>query len=111
MIRLILFFVLLALVAWGGVYLVEHPGHIELSWFGFVVQTSAALLVIAVAGAGDPRLDHPARGRRPCPISSPIRRGAAAARRATRPSRAVWSPCTPAMPAPPAGPAPGRRNS
>ena len=49
MIRLLLFFVLLALVAWGGVYLVEHPGHITLDWFGYQVETSAALLVIAIA--------------------------------------------------------------
>ncbi len=51
MIRLLLFFVLLALVAWGGVYLVEHPGHITLDWFGYQIETSAALLVIAVAVA------------------------------------------------------------
>ena len=49
MIRLLLFFVLLALVAWGGVYLVGHPGHITLNWFGYQVETSAALLVIAIA--------------------------------------------------------------
>ena len=49
MIRLLLFFVLLALVAWGGVYLVGHPGHITLKWFGYQVETSAALLVIAIA--------------------------------------------------------------
>ena len=49
MIRLVLFFVLLGLIAWGGVYLVEHPGHIALSWFGYEIQTSAALLVIAIA--------------------------------------------------------------
>ncbi len=49
MIRLILFFVLLALVAWGGVYLVEHPGHISMDWFGYQVETSAALLVVAIA--------------------------------------------------------------
>lgn len=49
MIRLLLFFVLLALIAWGGVYLVEHPGHISLDWFGYQIETSAALLVIAIA--------------------------------------------------------------
>lgn len=49
MIRLVLFFVLLALVAYGGVYLVEHPGHITLDWFGWQVESSAALLIIAVA--------------------------------------------------------------
>ena len=49
MIRLILFFVLLARVAWGGVYLVEHPGHISMDWFGYQVETSAALLVVAIA--------------------------------------------------------------
>ena len=51
MIRLLFFFVLLALIAWGGVYLVEHPGHITLDWFGYQIETSAALLVIAVAVA------------------------------------------------------------
>ncbi len=49
MIRLIIFFVLLALIAWGGVYLVEHPGHISMNWFGYQIETSAALLVIAIA--------------------------------------------------------------
>ena len=51
MIRLILFFALLFLVAWGGVYLVEHPGHIALDWFGYKIESSAALLVIAIAVA------------------------------------------------------------
>ncbi len=49
MIRLLLFFVLLAILAYGGVFLVQHPGHVTLDWFGYAIQTSAALLVIAVA--------------------------------------------------------------
>ena len=49
MIRVLLYFVVLALLAAGGVWLIHHPGHVTLDWFGAVVTTSAALLVIAVA--------------------------------------------------------------
>ncbi len=51
MIRLFFFFVMLGLIAWGGVYFVEHPGHISMNWFGYQLETSAALLVIAIAVA------------------------------------------------------------
>lgn len=51
MIRLLLFFIALALLAYGGVWLVQHPGHVDLDWFGYRIQTSAALLILAVAVA------------------------------------------------------------
>ena len=51
MIRLFFFFVMLGLIAWGGVYFVVHPGHISMNWFGYQLETSAALLVIAIAVA------------------------------------------------------------
>ncbi len=51
MIRLLIFFVLLAVLAYGGMLLVQHPGHVDMNWFGYEVRTSAALLVIAVAVA------------------------------------------------------------
>ena len=51
MIRLLLFFVVLAIIAYGGMLLVQHPGHISMVWFGYQIETSAALLVIAVAVA------------------------------------------------------------
>ena len=49
MIRLLLFFVALALLAYGGMWLVQHPGHVSLDWFGYQIETSAALLILAVA--------------------------------------------------------------
>ena len=49
MIRLLFFFVLLAVLAYGGMLLIQHPGHVDMNWFGYQIQTSAALLVIAVA--------------------------------------------------------------
>ena len=49
MIRLLLFFVGLAILAYCGMWLVQHPGHVSLDWFGYQLQTSAALLIIAIA--------------------------------------------------------------
>ena len=49
MIRLLLFFVSLAVLAYGGMWLVQHPGHVSLDWFGYQVETSAALLILAIA--------------------------------------------------------------
>ena len=51
MIRVVSYLVLLAAVAWCGVWLIHHPGHVELDWFGAIVSTSAALLVLAIAVA------------------------------------------------------------
>ena len=51
MIRVVLFLFSLAVLTWGGVWLIHHPGHVELNWFGAIVSTSAALLVIAIAVA------------------------------------------------------------
>ena len=49
MIRVVAFLVVLAVLTWCGVWLIHHPGHVELDWFGAVVSTSAALLVLAIA--------------------------------------------------------------
>lgn len=49
MIRVLIYFVVLALLAYCGMWLVDHPGHVTVNWFGAVMNTSAALLVIAVA--------------------------------------------------------------
>ena len=51
MIRIVFYLLLLLAVAWGGVWLIHHPGHVTLDWFGAVVSTSAALLVLAIAVA------------------------------------------------------------
>ena len=51
MIRLLLFFVGLALLAYGGMWLVQHPGHVSLDWFGYQIETSAALLVLVIGVA------------------------------------------------------------
>ncbi|VVB47663.1 HemY domain protein [Beijerinckiaceae bacterium RH AL1] len=49
MIRVVLYLLVLAGLAWCGVWLIHHPGHVELDWFGAVVSTSAALLVLGIA--------------------------------------------------------------
>ena len=49
MIRVLSYFVVLAVLAYGGMWLVQHPGHITVNWFGEVVNAPAALLLIAVA--------------------------------------------------------------
>lgn len=51
MIRVVLFFLILAALAYGGMLLVENPGHVTLTWHGEVVDAPAALLVIGVAVA------------------------------------------------------------
>ena len=48
MIRLLLFFVGLVILAYGGMWLVQHPGHVSLDWFGYQIETSAALLILAI---------------------------------------------------------------
>ncbi len=49
MIRVLIYFVVLAVLAYGGMWLVQHPGHVTVSWFGEIVTAPAALLLIAVA--------------------------------------------------------------
>ncbi len=49
MIRVVAYLVVLAILAYCGVWLIHHPGHVTLDWFGMAVSTSAALLVIAIA--------------------------------------------------------------
>lgn len=51
MIRLLFFFIVLGVLAYGGMLLVQHPGHVSMNWFGYQIETSAALLVLAVAVA------------------------------------------------------------
>ncbi len=51
MIRVLIYLVVLAAVAYGGMLVIENPGHVTLTWRGTTVSTTAALLVIAVAMA------------------------------------------------------------
>ena len=51
MIRLVVYFVILGLLAYGGMLLVENPGHVTMTWHGTVVDAPAALLIGAVAVA------------------------------------------------------------
>ena len=51
MIRVVLFFIVLAGLAYGGMLLVQNPGHVTLTWHGEVVNAPAALLLIAIAVA------------------------------------------------------------
>ena len=49
MIRVLIYLVVLAILAYGGMWLVQHPGHVTVNWFGEVVNAPAALLLITVA--------------------------------------------------------------
>ncbi len=51
MIRVLAYLVVLAVLAYGGMLLVENPGHVTLTWHGTTVSTTAALLLVAVAVA------------------------------------------------------------
>ncbi len=51
MIRVLIYLVLLAAIAYGGLLVIENPGHVTLTWHGTTVSTYAALLVLAVAVA------------------------------------------------------------
>ncbi len=52
MIRVVLYLVLLAVLAYGGMLLIQNPGHITVSWYGHIINTSAALGIAAIALAG-----------------------------------------------------------
>ena len=49
MIRVLIYLIALAILAYGGMWLVQHPGHVTVNWFGEVVNAPAALILIAVA--------------------------------------------------------------
>ena len=49
MIRVLIFFVVLAALAYGGMLVVQNPGHVTLTWHDQVVNAPAALLIAAVA--------------------------------------------------------------
>jgi HemY protein len=51
MIRVLVYLVILAALAYGGMLLVENPGHVTMTWHGEVLDAPAALLVAAVAVA------------------------------------------------------------
>ena len=51
MIRVLIYLVVLAAIAYGGLLVIENPGHVTLTWHGTTVSTYAALLVLAVAVA------------------------------------------------------------
>lgn len=48
MLRLILFLIVAVTLAWGAVWLADHPGQMSLEWGGWRVDTSAGLLGGAV---------------------------------------------------------------
>lgn len=49
MIRVLIYLLILAALAYGGVLLVQNPGHVTLTWFGEVVEAPAALIIGAIA--------------------------------------------------------------
>ena len=51
MIRVLIYLVVLAALAYGGLLVVENPGHVTLTWHGTTLSTTAALLLLAVAVA------------------------------------------------------------
>ena len=48
MIRVVVYLILLAALAYAGMLLIQNPGHITLSWYGEVINTSAALGIAAI---------------------------------------------------------------
>lgn len=46
--RAIWFIIKLAVVVAIAIWLVEHPGYVTLSWQGFVIETSVAILLVAL---------------------------------------------------------------
>ena len=50
MVRLILFLIFAVALAWGVVWLADHPGQMSLVWGGWRIDTSAGVLGVAVAG-------------------------------------------------------------
>ncbi len=51
MIRVLIYLVVLAAIAYGGLLVVENPGHVTLTWHATTVSTTAALLLLVVAVA------------------------------------------------------------
>lgn len=49
MARALFLFVAIAAVAAGGAWLADHPGRVALDWQGYRIETSAAVLLVAVA--------------------------------------------------------------
>ena len=48
MVRLIIFLFALVVVAWGAVWLVDHPGQVSLNWGGWQIETSAGILALII---------------------------------------------------------------
>lgn len=49
MIRVVVYLIILAALAYGGMLLIQNPGHISVTWYGHVVNTSAVLGIAAIA--------------------------------------------------------------
>jgi HemY protein len=52
MIRLILFLIVAVALSWLAVWLVDNPGTVSLTWQGMHIETSFAVLIIAIAVIG-----------------------------------------------------------
>ncbi|MGF1476037.1 MAG: heme biosynthesis protein HemY [Geminicoccaceae bacterium] len=49
MIRLVIFFIVVAVLAWAAAWLANNPGDIQISWLGYEAQPSMGVLVAAIA--------------------------------------------------------------
>jgi HemY protein len=49
MIRVIVFLVLVALIAFGAVWFIERPGDVAITWQGWRIETSVMVAVVAIA--------------------------------------------------------------
>src|SRR5580693_5499686 len=49
MIRVVIFLIAIAVMALGAAWLADRPGEVAISWIGWRIETSVALLAIAVA--------------------------------------------------------------
>jgi len=52
MLRALWFMVLLGALALAAMWLADNPGRVNLEWQGYVVETSAAVLVVGIASVG-----------------------------------------------------------
>src|SRR5215468_4753820 len=61
MIRVLVYLVIVALLAFGAVWFAERPGDVVITWQGRRIDTSVMVLLAAVAGADRGRLRRRAR--------------------------------------------------
>ena len=49
MIRLVVYFLLIAAAAWGLAWIADRPGNLTVEWLGYDVRTSVFIAIIVLA--------------------------------------------------------------